>query len=117
MSLWMTAKSIGPLYALCVLYGLLSPTFISINPVIVSTQFSTQVLAGVIGMTNLFGRLGALAGNLSQGAIFEKYDRREQFTNTVVFSGVFIFLAGMVAFAMRVYVLRQQNDRRVFQKI
>ncbi|KAJ2893407.1 hypothetical protein IWW38_002870 [Coemansia aciculifera] len=117
MPLWMTAKSIAPLYVLCVLYGLISPSFISINPVIVASQFDTDVLASVMGMTNLFGGLGVLAGNLSQGAIFDKYDKREQFTNTIIFSGMFILFAGIVAFVMRVHVQKQQGGWRLFQKV
>ncbi|PIA17994.1 MFS general substrate transporter, partial [Coemansia reversa NRRL 1564] len=69
MPLWMTAQSLAPLYVLCVLYGLISPTFISLNPVIVATYFDTDTLASVMGMTNLFSGIGILAGNLSQGAI------------------------------------------------
>ncbi|KAJ2689510.1 hypothetical protein IWW39_001422 [Coemansia spiralis] len=117
MPLWMTAKSITPLYVLCALYGLISPSFISLNPVIVAGHFSTDVMASVMGMTNLFGGLGVLAGNLAQGAIFEKYDRRETFTNTIIFSGVFILLAGIVTLFMRVHVQRQRSDRRFFQRI
>ncbi|KAJ2789248.1 hypothetical protein GGI18_002515 [Coemansia linderi] len=117
MPLWMTAKSITPLYVLCALYGLISPSFISLNPVIVAGHFSTDVMASVMGMTNLFGGLGVLAGNLAQGAIFEKYDRRETFTNTIIFSGVFILLAGIVTLFMRVHVQRQRSDRRIFQRI
>ncbi|KAI9503168.1 major facilitator superfamily domain-containing protein, partial [Coemansia spiralis] len=101
MPLWMTAHSMAPLYALCALYGLISPTFISINPVIVANQFDPEVLASVMGMANLFSGIGVLAGNLSQGAIFDKYDKREQFTNTIIFSGVFILFAGLVTLAMR----------------
>ncbi|KAJ2596969.1 hypothetical protein GGF39_003235 [Coemansia sp. RSA 1721] len=108
MPLWMKAQSIGPLYALCALYGMISPTFISINPVIVSTQFDTDVLASVMGMTNLFAGLGVLAGNLSQGAIFDKYDHREQFTNTIIFSAMFILFSAIVVFFMRIHVLRKQ---------
>ncbi|KAJ2788230.1 hypothetical protein GGI15_000035 [Coemansia interrupta] len=101
MPLWMRATSIPPLYALCALYGMISPTFISVNPVIVSTQFDSDVLASVMGMTNLFAGLGVLAGNLSQGAIFDKYDHRVQFTNTIIFSGMFILFAAIVVFLMR----------------
>ncbi|KAJ2726898.1 hypothetical protein GGI07_000226 [Coemansia sp. Benny D115] len=108
MPLWMTAKSIGPLYALCILYGMISPTFISINPVIVSTQFDSDVMASVMGMTNLFAGLGVLAGNLSQGAIFDKYDHREKFTNTIIFSGMFILFAAVVVFIMRAYAIRKK---------
>ncbi|KAJ2812712.1 hypothetical protein H4S07_001209 [Coemansia furcata] len=115
--LWMTAKTIAPLYVLCALYGLISPSFISLNPVIIGRHFDTDVMASVMGMTNLFGGLGVLAGNLAQGAIFDKYDKREKFTNTIIFSGVFILVAGIVTFAMRVHVQRQQSDRRFFQRI
>ncbi|KAJ2420422.1 hypothetical protein GGF41_004262, partial [Coemansia sp. RSA 2531] len=104
MPLWMTAKTITPLYVLCALYGLISPSFISINPVIIGRHFDMDVLASVMGMTNLFGGLGVLAGNLAQGAIFDKYDKREQFTYTIIFSGMFILLAGIVTFVMRVHV-------------
>ncbi|KAJ1722109.1 hypothetical protein LPJ53_003441 [Coemansia erecta] len=114
MPLWMRAQSIPPLYALCALYGMISPTFISVNPVIVSTQFDSDVLASVMGMTNLFAGLGVLAGNLSQGAIYDKYDHRVQFTNTIIFSGMFILFAAIVVFAMRIYVLRQ--NRRLQQE-
>lgn len=107
MALWMTAKSLAPLYVLCAFYGLLSPTFISLNAVIVSTQFDTDVLASVMGMTNLFSGLGVLAGNLSQGAIYEKYDHRDQFTNVIIFSGMFILFAGIVTFVMRMHVIKE----------
>ncbi|KAJ2074258.1 hypothetical protein GGH13_001442 [Coemansia sp. S155-1] len=117
MPLWMTAKTITPLYVLCALYGLISPSFISINPVIIGRHFDMDVLASIMGMTNLFGGLGVLAGNLAQGAIFDKYDKREQFTNTIIFSGMFILLAGIVTFVMRVHVQRQRTDRRFFQRI
>ncbi|KAJ2033595.1 hypothetical protein GGI03_001635 [Coemansia sp. RSA 2337] len=117
MPLWMTAKTITPLYVLCALYGLISPSFISINPVIIGRHFDMDVLASIMGMTNLFGGLGVLAGNLAQGAIFDKYDKREQFTNTIIFSGMFILFAGIVTFVMRVHVQRQRTDRRFFQRI
>ncbi|KAJ1965198.1 hypothetical protein GGI12_000932 [Dipsacomyces acuminosporus] len=117
MPLWMTARSLKPLYALCALYGLISPTFISINPVIVSTQFDTDVLASVMGMVNLFAGVGVLAGNLSQGAIFDKYDKREHFTNTVIFSGMFILFAGIVTFILRAYVIRRSQNKAFLQKI
>ncbi|KAJ2334588.1 hypothetical protein GGI00_001783 [Coemansia sp. RSA 2681] len=117
MTLWMTAKTITPLYVLCALFGLISPSFISINPMIIASHFDTDVLASVMGMTNLFGGLGVLAGNLAQGAIFDKYDKREQFKNTIIFSGMFILFAGLVTFVVRVHVQRQRADRRFFQKM
>ncbi|KAI8321787.1 MFS general substrate transporter [Martensiomyces pterosporus] len=117
MPLWMMARSIGPLYALCALYGMVSPTFISINPVIVSTQFDTDVLASVMGMINLFAGLGVLAGNLSQGAIFDKYDKHEQFSNTIIFSGMFILFAGLVTFVLRAHVIGRSGNKGFFQKV
>ncbi|KAJ1846740.1 hypothetical protein LPJ70_001883 [Coemansia sp. RSA 2708] len=117
MPLWMLAKSLAPLYVLCVLYGMISPTFISLNPVIVSNYFDTDVLASVMGMANVFSGLGGLAGNLSQGEIFDKYDKREQFTNTIIFSGMFVLFAGLVVLGLRVHVIRKSNDRRFFQRV
>ncbi|KAJ1668804.1 hypothetical protein IW140_000128 [Coemansia sp. RSA 1813] len=107
MPLWMKATSIAPLYVLCALYGMISPTFISVNPVIVATQFDPNTLASVMGMANLFSGIGVLTGNLSQGAIFDKYDKREQFTNTIVFSGMFILFASLVTFTMRTHVVHR----------
>ncbi|KAJ1795569.1 hypothetical protein LPJ59_004270 [Coemansia sp. RSA 2399] len=109
MPLWMKATSIAPLYVLCALYGMVSPTFISVNPVIVATQFDPSMLASVMGMANLFSGIGVLTGNLSQGAIFDKYDKRKQFTNTIIFSGMFILFASLVTFAMRTHVVRRTN--------
>ncbi|KAJ2159246.1 hypothetical protein GGF46_003176 [Coemansia sp. RSA 552] len=118
MPLWMTAKSLAPLYVLCALYGLISPTFISLNPVIISAYFDTDTLASVMGMTNLFSGIGALAGNLSQGEIFEKYDHREQFTNTIIFSAMFILFAGLTILALRIHAIRRHSSsRKFFQKI
>ncbi|KAJ2285850.1 hypothetical protein IWW55_007140 [Coemansia sp. RSA 2706] len=96
---------------------MISPTFISLNPVIVSNYFDTDVLASVMGMANVFSGLGGLAGNLSQGEIFDKYDKREQFTNTIIFSGMFVLFAGLVVLGLRVHVIRKSNDRRFFQRV
>ncbi|KAJ2079917.1 hypothetical protein H4R24_003446 [Coemansia sp. RSA 988] len=115
MPLWMTAQGLAPLYVLCVLYGLISPTFISLNPVIVATYFDTDTLASVMGMTNLFSGIGILAGNLSQGAIFDKYDRRTQFTNTIIFSAMFILFAGLAALALRCYIIQKGSNKRFLQ--
>ncbi|KAJ2403484.1 hypothetical protein GGF41_007387 [Coemansia sp. RSA 2531] len=117
MSIWLTATSIAPLFVLCALYGLISPTFIALNPVIIAKQFDTDTLASVMGMVNGLAGLGILGGNLAQGAIFDKYDKREQFTNTVIFSGTFIMLAGVTTFIMRSHVISKQSDKRLFQKV
>ncbi|KAJ2784328.1 hypothetical protein H4R18_001214 [Coemansia javaensis] len=113
--LWMTARGMGQLYALCALYGLFSPTFVSLNPVIMSIYFDDDVLASVAGMANAFSGLGGLVGNLAQGEIFDKYDRRVQFTNTIIFSATFIFFAALIVFALRCHVIRKGHDRRFFQ--
>ncbi|KAJ2548176.1 hypothetical protein EV175_004925 [Coemansia sp. RSA 1933] len=107
MPLWMKATSIAPLYVLCALYGMISPTFISVNPVIVATHFDPNTLASVMGMANLFSGIGVLTGNLSQGAIYDKYDKRKQFTNTIIFSGMFILFASLITFALRTHVVRR----------
>ncbi|KAJ2357470.1 hypothetical protein GGF43_001436 [Coemansia sp. RSA 2618] len=117
MPLWMKAGSMAPLYVLCALYGMISPTFISLNPVIVSTYFDTDVLASVMGMTNFFSGIGGLAGNLSQGEIYDKYDKHEQFTNTIIFSSMFILFAGLTIFGLRVHIIRKSTNKRFFQKI
>ncbi|KAI9468582.1 hypothetical protein LPJ78_001669 [Coemansia sp. RSA 989] len=117
MPLWMKAKSLAPLYVLCALYGMISPTFISLNPVIVSHYFDTDVLASVMGMANVFSGIGGLAGNLSQGEIFDKYDKREQFTNTIIFSAMFILFAALIVLYLRIHVIRKSNDKRLFQRI
>ncbi|KAJ1719050.1 hypothetical protein LPJ61_006395, partial [Coemansia biformis] len=107
MPLWMTARSTAPLYVLCALYGMISPTFISLNPVIIAKYFDTEALASVMGMVNFFSGVGGLAGNLSQGEIFDKYDKRARFTNTVIFSGMFILLAALATFVLRVHVIQK----------
>ncbi|KAJ2659594.1 hypothetical protein IWW48_003433 [Coemansia sp. RSA 1200] len=107
MPLWISAKSIAPLYVLCALYGVVSPAFTSLNPVIVAIQFGPDSLASVIGMTNQFAGIGVLTGNLSQGAIFDRYDKREQFTNVTIFSGMFILFAGFITFVMRTHIVRR----------
>ncbi|KAJ2639083.1 hypothetical protein GGF44_002718 [Coemansia sp. RSA 1694] len=117
MSIWLTATSIPPLFVLCALYGLISPTFIALNPVIMSTQVDTGVLASVMGMINSQAGLGVLAGNLAQSAVFDKYDKREQFDNTVIFSGTFIMLAGVVTLVLRSHVINKQGNKRFFQKV
>ncbi|KAJ2314100.1 hypothetical protein H4S02_003556 [Coemansia sp. RSA 2611] len=117
MPLWMLAKSLAPLYVLCTLYGLISSTFISLNPVIVAAHFQGSPLSTVMGMTNMFSGLGGLVGSLSQGAIFDKYDRRTQFTNTVIFSGIFILFSAIATLGLRAHVLQKRSDRRFFQKV
>ncbi|KAJ2357995.1 hypothetical protein GGF43_001114 [Coemansia sp. RSA 2618] len=117
MPLWMAAKSLAPLYVLCTLYGLISSTFISLNPVIVAVHFKDIPLSSVLGMTNMFSGLGGLAGSLSQGAIFEAYDKREHFTNTIIFSGVFILFSAIVTLVLRAHVIRKGGNRRFFQKV
>ncbi|KAJ2401950.1 hypothetical protein GGI23_001059, partial [Coemansia sp. RSA 2559] len=107
MPLWIKARSIAPLYVLCTLYGIVAPAFTSLNPVIVATQFDPGMLASVIGMSNQFAGLGVLTGNLSQGAIFDKYDKRKQLTNTIIFSGMFVLFAVFVALALRTYVIHR----------
>ncbi|KAJ2713575.1 hypothetical protein H4R19_002180 [Coemansia spiralis] len=117
MPLWMTARSVAPLYVLCALYGMISPTFISLNPVIVARYFDTDALASVMGMANMFSGIGGLVGNLSQGSIFDKYDKRARFTNTIIFSGMFILFAALVTLALRIHVVRKSPSRRFFQII
>ncbi|KAJ2807153.1 hypothetical protein H4R20_001399 [Coemansia guatemalensis] len=117
MPLWITARSLAPLYILCTIYGLISSTFISLNPVIVAVYFSSSPLASVLGMTNLSSGLGGLVGNLSQGTIFDKYDNRLQFTNTIIFSSMFLLLSAIAVLALRVHVISKGDDKRLLQKI
>ncbi|ORX70307.1 MFS general substrate transporter [Linderina pennispora] len=117
MSIWMTAKSIGQLYALCILYGMFSPTFISINAVIVATYFDQDILASVMGMANMFAGVGGLAGNLSQGHIVDRYDKRQGFNNTIIFSAMFILFSGIVVYLLRVHVIRKSDNKRFLQKV
>ncbi|ORX70306.1 MFS general substrate transporter [Linderina pennispora] len=117
MPLWMKANSLGPLYALCALYGMISPTFISINPVLVSTYFDQDVMASVMGMTNLFAGIGVLSGNLSQGRIFDLYDKRQGFTNTIIFSAMFILFSGIVVLGLRFHIIRKLPSKRFLQKV
>ncbi|KAJ2714571.1 hypothetical protein H4R19_001661 [Coemansia spiralis] len=117
MSLWLSACTLASLYALCVFYGLVSSTFISLNPVIVAVHFSTSPLSSVMGMTNLFSGLGGLLGNLSQGAIFDQYDKHKHFTHTVIFSGVAILFSAAVALALRAHIIRSGSNKRFIQKI
>ncbi|KAJ2846767.1 hypothetical protein IWW36_004191 [Coemansia brasiliensis] len=109
MPLWMTAKSMVPLYVLCTLYGLIGSTFISLNPVIVAIYFKDDPLSSIMGMTNMFSGLGGLAGSLSQGAIFDKYDRRSKFTNTIIFSSMFILFAAIVSLVLRVHIKKKEK--------
>ncbi|KAJ2747755.1 hypothetical protein GGI20_000225 [Coemansia sp. BCRC 34301] len=117
MSIWLTATGIPSLFVLCALYGLISPTFIALNPIIISTQIDTDALASVVGMVNSQAGLGILAGNLAQGAIFDKYDNRKQFDNTVIFSGTFIALASVTTFVLRSHVIGKRVDKLFFQKV
>ncbi|PIA18371.1 MFS general substrate transporter [Coemansia reversa NRRL 1564] len=117
MSLWITARSLAPLYVLCTIYGLVSSTFISLNPVIVAIYFSSSPLSSVLGMTNLSSGLGGLVGNLSQGTIFDKYDNRTQFTNTIIFSSMFLLLSAVAVLALRVHVIGKGSNKRLLQKI
>ncbi|KAJ1748718.1 hypothetical protein LPJ55_003410 [Coemansia sp. RSA 990] len=107
MPLWMTAKSMAPLYILCALYGLIGSSFISLNPVIVAIHFKNSPLSSIMGMTNMFSGLGGFAGSLSQGAIFDKYDHRSQFTNTIIFSSMFILFAAIVSLVLCTHVKRK----------
>ncbi|KAJ2122358.1 hypothetical protein IW147_003457 [Coemansia sp. RSA 720] len=117
MPLWMTAKSLAPLYVLCTLYGLIASTFISLNPVIVAIHFKDIPLSSVLGMTNMFSGLGGLSGSLSQGAIFDTYDKRMNFTNTIIFSGTFILLSAIATLVLRAHVIKKGSDRRFFQRV
>ncbi|KAJ2785213.1 hypothetical protein H4R18_000664 [Coemansia javaensis] len=117
MPLWLSAGGLAPLYVLCVLYGLVSSTFISLNPVIVATHFSTSPLSSVMGMTNMFSALGGLLGNLCQGAIYDGIDRHRRLTHTIIFSGASILVAGAVTLALRTHIIRSGSNRRFLQKI
>ncbi|KAJ1731850.1 hypothetical protein LPJ61_002331 [Coemansia biformis] len=117
LPLWMLACSLAQLYVLCVLYGLVSSTFISLNPVIVAAHFSSSPLSSVMGMTNLFSGLGGLLGNLSQGAIFDAYGKHMHLTGTIIFSGVSILVSAVVALALRAHLIRSGTNRRFVQKI
>ncbi|KAJ2774374.1 hypothetical protein IWQ57_000847 [Coemansia nantahalensis] len=117
MSLWLSACSMASLYALCVFYGLVSSTFISLNPVIVAAHFSSSPLSSVMGMTNIFSGLGGLLGNLSQGAIFDRLDKHMHLTNTIIFSGIATLLSAVVALALRAHLIRSGSSKRFLQKI
>ncbi|KAJ2765444.1 hypothetical protein IWQ57_004775, partial [Coemansia nantahalensis] len=117
LPLWLSARSMAPLYVLCALYGMISPTFISLNSVIVARYFDTDSLATVMGMVNVFSGVGGLAGNLAQGDIYDRYDRHKGFTNTAVFSAMFILFAALVTLALRVHVVRKGGSRRLFQVV
>ncbi|ORX69900.1 MFS general substrate transporter [Linderina pennispora] len=75
LTVMLAAKTMAAYTALAFIYGAFSSSQFALPPVVLAGIFGPQAVTTAMGIMNMWGSIGILIGNPSQGAVYQAYDR------------------------------------------